>query len=317
MQIYWDDAEMEEGTQSRTNRRILFASVLVCIILAAGLAFLYWENLSLRRQISTLAEQNENLAEELQLLRQQFNMTQSQLEYYKRQAEYYSSLLQGEGNLTGALLGKSLVNIVAVKEVRKDFFTVSYEGVTMEAAIELRQGSGRILINTQPRIGIDLQTSARTAALVAENLTGKEIRNIDIILTIVSEMEVDVVDGPSAGAAITVAIMAAIENKTINMSIYMTGTVNPDGTIGPVGCVLEKAVAAAKNGAEKFLVPKGQSIVTLMVPEEHHPAPGITIITYRVEQINLQQYLQDAGYNTTVVEVGTIEEAYSIMVKQS
>jgi len=40
----------------------------------------------------------------------------------------------------------------------------------------------------------------------------------------------------------------------------MTGTINSDGTIGPVGGVPEKAQAAGQYHAKIFLVPKGKGV---------------------------------------------------------
>jgi len=37
----------------------------------------------------------------------------------------------------------------------------------------------------------------------------------------------------------------------------MTGTLNHDGSIGPSGKILEKAIAAKEAGAKVFLVPVG------------------------------------------------------------
>jgi len=70
----------------------------------------------------------------------------------------------------------------------------------MTCRVELREGSGRVLVSTVPRIGIDLQTSSRTAVFVAENLTGARLGETDAIITIEAEEPVEVVDGPSAGA---------------------------------------------------------------------------------------------------------------------
>ena len=36
----------------------------------------------------------------------------------------------------------------------------------------------------------------------------------------------------------------------------MTGTINPDGTVGPVGGVEQKAITARHNGVQLMIVPK-------------------------------------------------------------
>ncbi|MEM4650105.1 MAG: S16 family serine protease, partial [Candidatus Bathyarchaeia archaeon] len=144
------------------------------------------------------------------------------------------------------------------------------------------------------------------------NFTKKSLDKTDVILTVIAESNVNVVDGPSAGAAITIAIISAILNKTLRSDIFITGTINPDGSIGWVGGIPEKAIAAAKQNATKFLVPKGQKIVSILMPEKKEPIPGVTIVTYKIENIDLSEYLKQLGYKTEVVEVEYITEAYQL-----
>jgi uncharacterized protein len=56
--------------------------------------------------------------------------------------------------------------------------------------------------------------------------------------------------------------------KPINASVMMTGTVEPDGTVGKVGGIVEKATAAAEAGAKLFIVPEGQSVTTTFVERQ-------------------------------------------------
>jgi uncharacterized protein len=293
------------------QKKILAASLLLNFVLAAFSAAVFLQFYNLKSQIETLKEENTLLGKELNSLKQKTEILQSQLDYYKTQAEYYSNISKSTSIAEG-ILGESIVNIVAVKEVQLSFFEVSYEGVVMKVKVELKQGEGRILINTQPRVGIDLQTSARTAKLVAENFTKKSLEKTDVILTVIAQSDVDVVDGPSAGAAITIAIISAILNKNLKNDVFITGTINPDGTIGWVGGIAEKAVAAAKQNATKFLVPKGQKIVAILKPEKKEPIPGVTIVTYKVEEVDLNDYLKQLGYKTEVIEVENINEAYQL-----
>ncbi|MEM2842331.1 MAG: S16 family serine protease [Candidatus Bathyarchaeia archaeon] len=293
-----------------TQKKILAASLLLNFILAMFIGIVFIQFYSLKSQIEALKEENMLLNKEFNALKQKNEILQSQLDYYKTQADYYSTIYNKSVLIVEGILGESIVNIVAVKEVPLSFFEVSYEGVVMKVKVELKQGEGRILINTQPRVGIDLQTSARTAKLIAENFTKKSLDKTDVILTVIAESDVNVVDGPSAGAAITIAIISAILNKTLKNDIYITGTINPDGAIGWVGGIPEKAVAAAKQNAIKFLVPKGQKIISILKPEKKEPIPGVTIVTYKVEEIDLNEYLKEFGFKTEVIEVESIFEAY-------
>jgi predicted S18 family serine protease len=66
------------------------------------------------------------------------------------------------------------------------------------------------------------------------------------------------IDGPSAGALMTAAVLAGLLGHEIDPNITMTGTINPDGTIGPVGGIPHKIEGAAAAGKTLVLVPSGQ-----------------------------------------------------------
>jgi WD40 repeat protein len=67
----------------------------------------------------------------------------------------------------------------------------------------------------------------------------------------------DFIDGPSAGALFTAGFMAAIMGDTVNPQATMTGTVNPDGTVGMVGGLEYKFRAAIKAGKKLLGYPEG------------------------------------------------------------
>ncbi len=66
------------------------------------------------------------------------------------------------------------------------------------------------------------------------------------------------IDGPSAGALMTVGTLAALRGDTVRKDAAMTGTINPDGTVGPVGGIPQKIEGAAKAGKKVVLIPSGQ-----------------------------------------------------------
>lgn len=68
------------------------------------------------------------------------------------------------------------------------------------------------------------------------------------------------VGGPSAGLAYALAVTDMLDrtDDARSRAVAATGTIAADGTIGPVGGVHEKAVAAADAGARIFLVPVGE-----------------------------------------------------------
>jgi hypothetical protein len=66
------------------------------------------------------------------------------------------------------------------------------------------------------------------------------------------------VDGPSAGGLTTAAMMATMLGVPVDPKVTLTGTINPDGTIGPVGGIPQKIQGAAAKGKRRFGFPVGQ-----------------------------------------------------------
>jgi PDZ domain-containing protein len=66
-----------------------------------------------------------------------------------------------------------------------------------------------------------------------------------------------IVGGPSAGLLFTLTVynMVSPEDLTGGRKIAGTGTINVDGTVGPIGGVEQKVAAAEAAGAEYFLSP--------------------------------------------------------------
>lgn len=187
-------------------------------------------------------------------------------------------------------------------------------GVTNQAEVEVQPGKGRVLLSVNPFIEPDTQQSAETAKAVTERITGKNLDDFDLIYTIHSPAQL--VGGPSAGAALTIATIAAVEHRPINQDVVMTGTIEPDGRIGPIGGVLEKAEAVALAGKKVFLVPKGHTQLGYYEPVRVVEQRGnITIqrVNYVAKRLDLIQYAQEQ-WGLQVKEVATIEEAAAEML---
>lgn len=178
-------------------------------------------------------------------------------------------------------------------------------GVTTVLFVEARAGSGKLLVDVnQLLFWIDTQYSMQIAKKVAEQYTKVDLSKIDLAYRI--ETNASIIEGPSAGAAISIATIAIVLNKQLNNSVMITGTINPDGSIGPVGGIVEKAKAAKEEGAVLFLVPEGQSIQTTYKPEQKcQRVGGWTVCTteYKRETIKVS----DVGIE--VKEVSNVEEA--------
>jgi Lon-like protease len=65
------------------------------------------------------------------------------------------------------------------------------------------------------------------------------------------------VGGPSAGLAFTLALIDDLTpgDLTGGAEVAVTGTIQPDGTVGPIGGAGQKAAAVRRDGLDLFLVP--------------------------------------------------------------
>lgn len=65
------------------------------------------------------------------------------------------------------------------------------------------------------------------------------------------------VDGPSAGMLTTATMLALVRNHPPRPDTTMTGTINPDGSAGPVGGIVQKMQGAKADGLKRFGFPIG------------------------------------------------------------
>jgi predicted ATP-dependent protease len=303
-----EEANQETFTTKRSRgNRLLTLSVIINIALASACGYMYSLNQRASGEAAEYVSTLNQLAERTVQLEQRLNMSTSQLEYYKELANYYAVSTEARGNASG-IIGGASIPILAV-QTTQTLFQTNYQGYVLRADVELVEGQGRVLVNTEVLNGMDIQTSVRTAAAVVETLTGASFGNTDIILTITSDVTVEAVDGPSAGAAITVALLAALRRVEVMDGVYITGTINSDGSVGKVGGVPYKALAAAEEGAGTVVVPAGQGTVTLYEPKTIQLGRRV-ITTYEKVIMTLEEYLQENGYAVRVVEADSVLEAY-------
>ncbi|ACV25220.1 S16 family serine protease [Methanocaldococcus fervens] len=164
--------------------------------------------------------------------------------------------------ILAALLITFLLNsafAVVIKAPAVSLTDYGYVGVPVNIQINVTKGDGHVFMDTLPLTELDMQGSARIASKVAGEITGKDMGNYNVYITVRSD--VPVVGGPSAGATMTIGIICELMNWSLNKDVMMTGTINPDGSVGPVGGILEKIEAAKKANCTVMLIPKGQRFV--------------------------------------------------------
>ena len=185
-------------------------------------------------------------------------------------------------------------------------------GALGEAHVKISPGDGSTLLNAGPFIETDTQASAKTAKIVAQEFTEDTLNNKDITYSF--RIDGNYVGGPSAGAAMTLATVAAIENRSVPQNIAVTGTIRSDGSIGRVGGILEKAEAAGQNNLETFYIPEEQEQITYytqrMDREVIYPGVYTPEVEYVQRTFSVNNYTQ-SEYNMTTKEVSSIDELYT------
>ena len=204
---------------------------------------------------------------------------------------------------------RASANIVAVS-------SVDNSGVLGKVNVELTEGDGKILVNTNPFLEPDIQESANIAAEVAQRIAIEKLKDRNLIYTF-DVGEANVLGGHSAGAAMTMATMAALLGKGLKDEIVITGTIREDGVIGHVGGLIEKAQAVSENNKKVFLIPKGQSTLTYYEKEIKETQKGRFTISrtyYIPKKFDLKAYGKDE-LGIEVREVETIYDVIDIMLK--
>jgi len=177
------------------------------------------------------------------------------------------------------------------------------EGSLLGAQVIVVNGTGHVFVDTNPYTQVDLQGSARIAAMVASDVLGVDEKAYDFYYII--DISSPIIGGPSAGAALTVATIAAINKWTLKPNVVMTGMINPDESIGPVGGIPYKLEAAAGKNYTLFLVPEGQTNVTVKKSTTYSRGSHI-IIGDSEETVDIVEL--GKKLNITVKEVSTIQE---------
>ena len=75
-------------------------------------------------------------------------------------------------------------------------------------------------------------------------------------------------DGPSAGVAMTCAIISCLSKRPVSPDVAMTGEVTLRGQALPIGGLREKSLAALRSGIKKIVVPKDNKKDVEELPKE-------------------------------------------------
>jgi len=113
-------------------------------------------------------------------------------------------------------------------------------------------GSGKLILTGQ--LGDVMKESAQAAMTLAKMYIGEALDKSDLHLHVPAGATPK--DGPSAGAAMFLALISLLTNRPVRADVAMTGEISLRGLVLPIGGVKEKVLAALRAGITTVMLPK-------------------------------------------------------------
>jgi len=122
----------------------------------------------------------------------------------------------------------------------------------IEAVVFSAREAGRGNLRFNDTAGSMAKDSVFNAASVIRKISGADLADYDVHVNVVGGGRID---GPSAGLAIFLAILSALEKRLVPQNLAVTGELSIQGRVRPVGGIPEKIYGARQAGIKKVLVP--------------------------------------------------------------
>jgi len=100
--------------------------------------------------------------------------------------------------------------------------------------------------------GTMAKDSVFNAASVIRKIAGVDVGNYDIHVNVIGG---GLIDGPSAGLAVVLAMLSAVQRRSLRQDVAVTGEVSIQGKIKQVGGIPEKIYGARQAGMRKVVIP--------------------------------------------------------------
>lgn len=135
-------------------------------------------------------------------------------------------------------------------------------GLIIGVEFTFTEGSGELFVGlNEAEVRHDIQRALRESMQTATTLTGHSLDEITTHVTFETPgSEPMVLRGKSWEAGLTVALAAALRQQPLAGETLVTGVVDSEGTLLPVGGIGGKARAARAFGATELVVPDGQTV---------------------------------------------------------
>lgn len=126
---------------------------------------------------------------------------------------------------------------------------------------------GRTTITTKP-------ATEREGSLLGVSVIVQPTAPFDV------DIQVEDVGGPSAGLMLALGILDLVDDEDLTGGSFVagTGTIDPEGAVGPIGGITLKMVTARDIGADLFLVPADNCAEALRVEDPGFPLARVATL---------------------------------------
>jgi ATP-dependent Lon protease len=167
-----------------------------------------------------------------------------------------AAIVINESDLHGILGAKKFENEVALRTSTPGVATglawtpVGGDILFIEAS--KTPGTGKLILTGQ--LGDVMKESAQAALTVTKGILNEAFDKWDVHVHVPAGATPK--DGPSAGVAMTLALVSLFTGKPIRSDVAMTGEISLRGLVMPIGGLKEKSLAALRAGIKTVMVPK-------------------------------------------------------------
>lgn len=241
-----------------SNRTLKIALIILFLLLSGSSAFLFVSLEDAKQKDASIA----SLSGEITVQKQKISQLESNISNLKGNISRTEGLLKNETQ-TRQKLEEEILNLTMV--TKSDYGVLGVDdneiGHVIPLEVIIKEGKSNLFLNVaNVLVDESMQSSAQTAIRVAREVTRTSLSDKDVLINIKSPLQEGklTISGGSAGGAITIAAIAAMQGKEPRNDVLMTGTISEDHSIGKIGAPRAKGIAARENGAKLFLVPPGQ-----------------------------------------------------------
>lgn len=132
-----------------------------------------------------------------------------------------------------------------------------YGGDVLPIEVNYYKGTGKLVLTGS------LGEVMKESASIALDYLKSNYKDFDIKYSLITDNDIHIhvpegavkKDGPSAGIALTLALISSLTNRKIPKDIALTGEITLRGQVLPIGGLKEKCIGALRSGIKKIILP--------------------------------------------------------------